>query len=147
MIKFGHGWIIFGRVMPLSLWQKREIFSFMISCSWSPQQLMYNIQLKFNIILWIFHSNTQVRFEFGHGSKIFFTELSLLNLSKIRFFYFPFIISPTVVHIQLRYIWGICRPSLNLIMVQRFWTKLSLLNVRKYLNFYLYKAEILCADI
>jgi fatty-acid desaturase len=82
-----------------------------------------------------------VNFEFGHGLMIADIVIPFELWKKIRNFKFPFIISPMVVHIQLkfkyRYILRISIFSLNLVVVQRLWTKtnLSFLNVGKILNF------------
>jgi hypothetical protein len=124
--KFGHGLMIFGRVMLLSLWKYYEIFSFR---SLSPQQLD------------IFNSNLIYGYEFGHGLMIADRLIPLVLWKKNGNFQFLFIISPLVVHIQLkfdnsnltyRYILGKSSSSFNLVVVQWFLTKLSFLNVGKF---------------
>jgi hypothetical protein len=63
-IEFGHGLMIFGRVMPLSLWNNMKFWvSFIISPT------VVHILLKFDI--WIWQRNVQVKFEFSHGLMIF----------------------------------------------------------------------------
>jgi hypothetical protein len=58
-----------------------------------------HIQLKFDI--WICYEKIQVKFEFGHGS-IFWQSYAPFTLIIIWNFQFPFIIPPTVLHIQLK---------------------------------------------
>jgi hypothetical protein len=66
-------------------------------------------------------------------------QLSLLNYEKKEIFSFRSL-SPQWLYtfnsnMTYRYILGISSSSLNLVKVQWFWTKLSLLNVGKILNF------------
>jgi hypothetical protein len=69
-VEFGHGLVIFGRVIPLLLWKKRK---FSVPFIISPT--VVHIHVKFSI--WICHKNTLVKFEFGHGLMIAYRVIPL----------------------------------------------------------------------
>jgi hypothetical protein len=91
--EFGHGSMIFGRVMPLSLWKKKKNFQFLFITS----PMVLHIQLKLDIC--IRQTNVQVKFEFGNWFNDFWQSYAPFTLKIIWNFQFPFIISPTVLHI------------------------------------------------
>jgi hypothetical protein len=90
--KFGHGLMIFGRVMPLSFWKDKKFQFLFIICP-----TFVHIQLKFNIS--ICHRFMQVKFDFGHGLIIFGSYASLKKIIN----HFPLIFFPTGLHIQLKF--------------------------------------------
>jgi hypothetical protein len=84
---------------PIDFWQSYSPWwNFQFPFIISPTVL--HIQLKFDTR--IRQRNAQVKFKFGHGSMIF-GRVMPLYLKIIWNFQFPFIISPTVLHIQLKY--------------------------------------------
>jgi hypothetical protein len=95
------------------------------------------IQLKLKI--WICHKNALVNFQFGHGLMIadrvipleLWIKSEILSFSSLTLqWLYTFNSNLTYIHIL-----GISSSSLNLVVVQWFWTKLSPLNVGKILNF------------
>jgi hypothetical protein len=69
-----------------------------------------HIQLKFDI--WICHEKVQVKFKFGHGSMIL-AELCPYYFEKKCNLHFPFIISPAVQHIQLKFDIWLCHEKIQ----------------------------------
>jgi hypothetical protein len=90
-------------------WQLCPLMKFSVSVHYLPT--VVHIQLNFKI--WIRQSNTQVKFKFIHGSMIF-GRVKPLSLKIIWNFQFPFIISRTVIHIQLKFNIWICERNAQL---------------------------------
>jgi hypothetical protein len=102
--KFGHGLMIFGRIVsPFTL---KIIWNFQFSFIISSRVL--HIQLKFEI--WIRQKMCRSSLNFVMVRR-FLAELCPLTLKKKRNFQFPVIISPTVVHIQLKLKIWICHTN------------------------------------
>jgi hypothetical protein len=84
-----------------------------------------------------------VKFEFDHGSMIFnfiFDRVIPLELwIRVRNFQFPFISSPTVVHIQLKFDIWICKRNAQVkfefVIVRWFFGRVMLLQLWKKKNF------------
>jgi hypothetical protein len=110
--EFGHGSMIFVRDKYAPLTLKKGNFQFLFIIFLTVVQLIFNI--------WIYHSNTQVKFKFGHGLMI--SELFILNF-EIFFFSFSSLSSQQLYtcNSNLTYIY-ISGISLNLVMDRWCWT-------------------------
>jgi hypothetical protein len=94
----------------------------------------------------ICHKNALVIFEFSHGYRVI--PLELWKKSEILSFHSLSLqwLYTFKLNLTYRYILGISSSSLNLFVVQWFWTNLSFLNVGKILNFQ-FQHSYLCGNV
>jgi hypothetical protein len=89
--QFSHGLVILAELRPFHFEKKNVQFPFIFI---SPT--VVHIRPKFDI--WIRQGNAQVKMKFGHG-LIIFCRVMLLSLRNVQL---PFILSTTILHIQLK---------------------------------------------